>query len=74
MTLLSLQSVTAGYGSLPVLKDVSLEMEKGQILALVGESGSGKSTVMKSIAGLPSFGVSVMKGSIAGEFWERISA
>ena len=64
MTLLSLQSVTAGYGSLPVLKDVSLEMEKGQILALVGESGSGKSTVMKSIAGLPSFGVSVMKGSI----------
>lgn len=64
MSLLSLRSVTAGYGNTVVLKDVSFHMEKGEILALVGESGSGKSTVLKSISGLPSFGVSVKEGSI----------
>ena len=37
------------YGSLEVLKDISLEVEKGQIVAIIGPSGSGKSTLLRAI-------------------------
>ena len=37
---------------LPVLRDINLEIQKGQIVGLVGESGSGKSTLGKTIVGL----------------------
>ena len=34
------------------VKDIEIEINKGETIALVGESGSGKSTILKSIAGL----------------------
>ena len=36
----------------PTVKDINIEVKKGETIALVGESGSGKSTILKSIAGL----------------------
>ena len=36
----------------PTVKDINIEIKKGETIALVGESGSGKSTILKSIAGL----------------------
>lgn len=42
---------TYGKGSEPVLKDISLEVPAGTMLALVGPSGSGKSTIAKLLAG-----------------------
>ena len=36
----------------PTVKDINIEISKGETLSLVGESGSGKSTILKSIAGL----------------------
>ena len=36
----------------PTVKDINIEIKKGETVALVGESGSGKSTILKSIAGL----------------------
>ncbi len=36
----------------PTVKDINIEVNKGETIALVGESGSGKSTILKSIAGL----------------------
>ena len=36
----------------PTVKDINIEIKKGETLSLVGESGSGKSTILKSIAGL----------------------
>ena len=36
----------------PTVKDININIDKGETLALVGESGSGKSTILKSIAGL----------------------
>lgn len=42
-----LESVGFGYGDTPVLRDVSLRVERGQIAAIVGPSGAGKSTVAK---------------------------
>lgn len=44
--------VTAAYGTVPVLEDVSFDIHKGRTVAVVGESGSGKSTAARCITGL----------------------
>ncbi len=41
-----------GYQGEPVVADISLRLEPGQVLALVGSNGSGKSTLLKTVAGL----------------------
>ena len=46
------ENVSAAYGSVPVLHDVSFEIHKGRTVAVVGESGSGKSTMARVITGL----------------------
>ena len=61
--MLELKSVSAGYGDKIVLKDVSLKVNKSEIIGLVGPNGSGKSTVLKSIFGI----VKVSNGEIIYE-------
>ena len=46
-----LSHMTAGYGDTPVLRDVSVHVERGQKLALVGPNGAGKTTLLKMILG-----------------------
>ncbi len=50
--LVKVNNVTAGYGSIDVLKDITFEIHRGQTAAVVGESGSGKSTAARVITGL----------------------
>jgi branched-chain amino acid transport system ATP-binding protein len=49
---LRVRELTAGYGSLPALHGVSLEVNRGEMVALVGANGAGKSTLLRAIAGL----------------------
>jgi len=48
----SVQGVTAAYGKIDVLRDVSFDIHEGRTVAVVGESGSGKSTTARCITGL----------------------
>ena len=52
MPLLELGGLTARYGAAPVLKDLDLEVEEGEIVALLGSNGAGKSTTLRTISGL----------------------
>lgn len=47
-----LESLSKSFGRLDVLKDISLEVESGEIFVLMGPSGSGKSVLLKHIVGL----------------------
>jgi putative ABC transport system ATP-binding protein len=47
-----LESVGKSYGAQPVLRDVSLSVDDGELLSLVGRSGSGKSTLLHIMGGL----------------------
>jgi ABC-type branched-subunit amino acid transport system ATPase component len=49
--LLQAQGLTAGYGKMPILHDVSLDVRAGEMVSIIGPNGAGKSTALKSIVG-----------------------
>lgn len=50
--MIDIQNVTAAYGALTALKDVSLNVQKGEIFGLLGPNGAGKSTLLACVEGL----------------------
>ncbi len=50
--MLKLENVQAGYGNILAIKDVSLEIDKGEIVTLIGANGAGKSTTLMTISGV----------------------
>ena len=49
---LRLTGFSAGYGLVPVVRDISLEIGEGKIVGLLGANGAGKTTLMRAISGL----------------------
>ena len=52
MGALSIRQLNKSFGPVHVLKDISVDAEKGEFLVLVGSSGCGKSTLLSAIARL----------------------
>ncbi|AOB33157.1 leucine/isoleucine/valine transporter ATP-binding subunit [Bordetella sp. H567] len=58
--MLEIRNLVAGYAALPVLHDVSIQVEAGEFVSIVGPNGAGKSTLFKTISGT----VAAMAGTI----------
>jgi branched-chain amino acid transport system ATP-binding protein len=52
MSMLELRGVTAAYGPIVAVRDISLRVDKGEAVCLIGANGAGKTTTLKTIAGL----------------------
>lgn len=50
--ILEISNLTSGYGDLPVLHEVSLSINKGEIYSILGANGAGKSTLLNTLAGI----------------------
>ena len=59
-SILSVESLTAGYGKISIVKDVTFEVQAGEIVTMIGINGAGKSTLLKTVAGL----LPIMQGNI----------
>ena len=51
-TLLDVEELDAWYGAAQILRDVSLQVGRGEVVALMGRNGAGKSTTLKAVMGL----------------------
>jgi len=61
--LLSVKKACVYFGKVSAIRDVSIDVEEGQIVALIGANGAGKSTTLRAISGL--------KQPSSGEIWFR---
>jgi branched-chain amino acid transport system ATP-binding protein len=70
--LLKIDAITAGYGGRPVLREISLAINQGEVVAVIGPNGHGKTTLLRATSGL----LPVISGNItfAGESLIRLRA
>lgn len=58
--MLEVNAISAGYSDQPILKEISLHVEEGAVLALIGPNGSGKTTFIRVVSGV----LPLQKGSV----------
>ena len=68
--MIKINNVHKSFNGVEVLKDITLEIKKGEVFGLVGHSGAGKSTLLRCINGLESYD----KGSILVNEYEEVKA
>lgn len=54
MSLVKIEKIHKKFGALEVLKDITMEVQRGEIVSIIGRSGAGKSTLLRCINGLES--------------------
>lgn len=66
MKLFEMKHIKKSFGALDVLRDISLEVDEGEVLSIIGPSGSGKSTLLRCATGLeiPDGGEIIKNGKI----------
>ncbi|PWE56316.1 ABC transporter ATP-binding protein [Metarhizobium album] len=67
LSISGLSAVSDREGGMPILRDVSLSLERGEVRGLVGESGAGKSTIAKALLGILPRTVRVTGGTVQFE-------
>ncbi|NLR99783.1 ABC transporter ATP-binding protein [Rhizobium sp. P38BS-XIX] len=67
LSIAGLSAISDRDGGAPILRDVSLTLERGEVRGLVGESGAGKSTIAKALLGILPRSVRITSGSILFE-------
>ena len=73
--MLEAKNISAGYGSVPVLRDVDVRVDKGEIVLIVGENGAGKSTLLRTLGGFikPDKGTVMYNGEdVTGQSPEKL--
>ena len=50
--MLIIESLSAGYGKVQVLHSISMQVPRGQVVALIGSNGAGKTTTMRAVSGM----------------------
>ena len=50
--MLKINKINVNIGLIEILKDVSLELDKGQMVGLIGRNGAGKTTLLRAIMGI----------------------
>ena len=68
--MIKINNVHKSFNGIEVLKDITLEIKKGEVFGLVGHSGAGKSTLLRCINGLETYD----KGSILVNEYEEVKA
>lgn len=58
--MLKVCNLSAGYSNIPIIKNISFELAKGEVACILGQNGSGKTTLLKACAGI----ISVFSGEI----------
>lgn len=59
--MLEVKSIDVSYGNVPVLREVSFEVKKGEIVSIIGSNGAGKTSILRAVSGLLPV--------VSGEIW-----
>ena len=51
-TMLKVENINVYYGAIHAIKDISFEVNEGEVVTLIGANGAGKSTILKTVSGL----------------------
>lgn len=75
MAMLAIKNLSKSFGDLQVLRDVNIEVEKGQVVVIIGPSGSGKSTMLRCLNLLetPSGGEIIYQGQDITKLGKKVT-